>query len=39
MDVRWVIQGYTFGFQGFLIEFLGIADSLKNEIPTLRVEQ
>jgi hypothetical protein len=39
MDVQWVVQGYSFGFQGFFIEFLGIADVLAKEMPLLRLSQ
>jgi len=39
MDVQWVVQGYSFGFQGFFIEFLGIADVISQELPLLRLRQ
>ena len=39
VDVTWVIQGTQFGFQGFVVEFLGLTSSLRRYLPYLRVTQ
>lgn len=39
VDATWVIQGTQFGFQGFVVEFLGLTASLRRYLPYLRVTQ
>ena len=39
MNIAWVIQGYYFGFQGFLVEFLGISAEVLNRMPHTRLQQ
>ncbi|KAJ1407866.1 hypothetical protein B484DRAFT_403684 [Ochromonadaceae sp. CCMP2298] len=37
VDLHWVIQGYSFGFQGFFVEMLGLSGALAAIIPNARV--
>jgi glycosyltransferase involved in cell wall biosynthesis len=37
VDLHWVIQGYSFGFQGFFVEMLGLSGALADIIPNSRV--
>ena len=39
MEVNWIIQGRTFGFTGFMVEFLGFMKGFEYYIPQLRVMQ
>jgi glycosyltransferase involved in cell wall biosynthesis len=37
MDVQWIIQGYSIGFSGFFVEFLGIAEYFSKLVPLGRL--
>jgi glycosyltransferase involved in cell wall biosynthesis len=39
MEVEWVMQGRNFGFDGFMVEFLGYLDGFRKHFPHLRVVQ
>lgn len=37
LDVEWIMQGYSIGFQGFFVELLGFSSSLVTLLPQLRL--
>lgn len=39
MDVEWILQGKSFGFSGFFVEFLGISRAIQTFLPHLRLAQ
>ena len=39
MDIEWVMQGFEFGFQGFMVEFLGYSSAIRKILPHTRLVQ
>ena len=39
MDIEWVMQGFEFGFQGFMVEFLGYSSAIRKILPQTRLVQ
>ena len=39
LEIDWIIQGYSFGFHGFMVEFLGFMKGIEEYMPQLSVMQ
>jgi len=39
LEIDWIMQGYDFGFQGFMVEFLGFSAGLRKLMPQMRIMQ